>query len=40
VPSVVCSSVKGTSAISIPSSRSAAIVSETPSRAIEPFSTQ
>src|SRR5690349_23035422 len=39
-PSVVFSSVNGTSAISTPSSRRAATVSETPSRAIEPFSTQ
>ena len=39
-PRVVCSSVNGTSAISTPSSSSAAIVSETPSTASEPFSTQ
>jgi hypothetical protein len=32
--------VNGTSAISTPSSLSAAIVSETPSTASEPFSTQ
>ena len=39
-PSVVCASVCGTSATSKPVSSSAAIVSETPSTAIEPFSTQ
>ena len=40
LPSVVCPSVCGTRATSIPSSSRPAMVSETPSSAIEPFSTQ